>query len=82
LSAGELDELLRRARFQVEQLAGLHHGPGVDDSIIDAQIRFALSGAPWPAELLAEVSAVTVDDFVITGDDLDGSLDLVAVARR
>lgn len=82
LAPGELTGLLCGAGFEVELLAGLRHGPRIPPSIIDAQVAAVLSGAPWPAGLLAEVSAVTVDDFVITGDDLDGSLDLVAVAHR
>jgi hypothetical protein len=45
-------------------------------------VRVAVSGSAWPAGLLAAVSAVTADDFVITTEDLDTSLDLVAVARR
>ena len=82
LAPGELNELLRGAGFEVELLAGLRHGARLPSSIIDAQVEAVLNGAPWPAELLVEVSAVTVDDFVITGEDLDSSLDLVAVARR
>jgi SAM-dependent methyltransferase len=82
LAAAELDELLRGAGFEVELLAGLHHGPRIRPSIIDAQVEVVLSGRPWPPELQAEVSAVATDDFVITTVDLDASLDLVAVARR
>ena len=82
LSAAELDELVRAAGFSVELLAGLHHGPGLDPTIIDAQVEVALTGAPWPDALLTAVTSVTTDDFVITTDDLAGSLDLVLVARR
>jgi SAM-dependent methyltransferase len=82
LAAAELADLVRDAGFTVELLAGLRHGPWLHDSIIDAQVRVAVSGSAWPAELLAAVSAVTADDFVITSEDLDTSLDLVAVARR
>ena len=82
LSAGELAALLPAAGFSVELLAGLRHKALLHDSIIDAQVRVVTTGSAWPPELLAAVSAVTADDFVITTDELDGSLDLVAVARR
>jgi SAM-dependent methyltransferase len=82
LAAAELAALLQAAGFSVELLAGLRHKALLHDSIIDAQLRVALSGSAWPAPLLAAVSAVTADDFVITTDDLDTSLDLVAVVRR
>ena len=56
-------------------------------SIIDAQIARAVADAPWPAELLADVAAVTAADFDIVeaGTDarhIDDSLDLVAIAVR
>jgi hypothetical protein len=54
-------------------------------SIIDAQIARAVADAPWPAELLADVAAVTSADFdVVDADDrdIDDSLDLVAIAVR
>lgn len=82
LAADELDTLVRGAGLTVERLAGVHHGPGLDDSIIDAQVEVVVSGSAWPAELLAAVSSVTSDDFVITSEDLDASLDLLAVAVR
>jgi SAM-dependent methyltransferase len=89
LAPDELAELLADAGFQVRRLAGLRHGPAlraVDErfagSVIDAQVRVALSGEPWPPDLLAAVSGVTSADFEITDTDLDTSLDLVAVAVR
>ena len=82
LAPAELDKLLRGAGFAVERLDGLRHGPGIDDSIIDRQVEVAVSGAAWPASLLAEVSSVTSDDFVITAEEVDASLDLVAVAVK
>lgn len=68
----------------------MFHGPRLAEldarhggSIIDAQIARALADAPWPAELLADIESVTVDDFEITdGRDIDDSLDLVAIAVR
>lgn len=82
LSPSELDELLRQAGFRVERLAGLRHGPGIDDTIIDRQVEVVLGDGGWPDDLLTEVESVTADDFVITEDDVDGSLDLVAVAVK
>jgi SAM-dependent methyltransferase len=82
LSGLELADLLRGAGFTVERLEGVHHGPRVPDSIIEAQVAVAVSGSPWPASLLAQVSAVTADDFVITSSDVDASLDLLAVAVK
>jgi len=38
--------------------------------------------AAWPADLLGEVGSVLALDFDVHGDDVDLSLDLVAVARR
>jgi SAM-dependent methyltransferase len=89
LAPSELDDLVRGAGFEVELLAGLRHGErlrAVDrafgGSVIDAQVEVVLRGSGWPAGLLAAVTAVTSDDFVIGTDDLDESLDLVAVAVR
>ena len=80
LSPSELDSLLREAGFEVESLHGLRHGPGISGTIIERQVAVVLGDNGWPDDLLTEVKAVTAEDFVITGDDLDSSLDLVAVA--
>jgi SAM-dependent methyltransferase len=89
LSPVELDKLLCATGFEVERLAGLRHGPTLrtteerlGGSIIDAQVAVVLGGSPWPAELLDAVKSVRGNDFELTEDDLDTSLDLVAVARR
>lgn len=89
LSPSELDEMLGEAGFLVNCLGGLHHGPGLRDldvalggSLVDAQVAVAMSGQPWPAELLAAVTAVTSTDFAMTTENLDACLDLVAVAVR
>jgi SAM-dependent methyltransferase len=86
LAPSELDEMLREAGFRVDELTGLRHGKRLDSllngQIIDAQVEVALSGAPWPAELKEAVKSVTVEDFDITPEDMDTSLDLVAVAVR
>ncbi|MGH3515835.1 MAG: class I SAM-dependent methyltransferase [Haloechinothrix sp.] len=93
LAPSELDTLLRAAGFDVETLHGLNHGARVrtlderyDGSIISAQLDVVMGHlpghAPWPAGLLADIGAITAGDFDIHGDDIDSSLDLVAVAVR
>src|SRR5271170_3102314 len=92
LNADELSELLVEAGFAEVSISGLFHGPRLQEmdarhggSIIDAQIARAVADAPWPAELLADVAAVTSADFdVVDADDrdIDDSLDLVAIAVR
>ncbi|MCV7029051.1 class I SAM-dependent methyltransferase [Mycobacterium sherrisii] len=95
LNADELTELLVDAGFTGVAVSGLFHGARLREmdarhggSIIDAQIARAVAGdegASWPAELAADVAAVTTDDFdlVAAADrDIDESLDLVAIAVR
>ena len=94
LNADELTQLLVDAGFAVDGVYGVFHGPRLAEmdarhggSIIDAQIARAVADAPWPAELLADVAAVTASDFDIveagTGArHIDDSLDLVAIAVR
>ena len=92
LNAAELTELLESAGFALESMQGVFHGPSLtalDDkhagSIIDAQVARALADAPWPAELLADVASVSIDDFDLIDSrerDIDESLDLVAIAVR
>jgi SAM-dependent methyltransferase len=89
LAPAEMATLLRDTGFEVEFLAGLRHGPRLraldaefGGSLIDAQVAVAVSGSPWPAELREAVASVTAADFAITTDDLESSLDIVAVAVR
>jgi SAM-dependent methyltransferase len=92
LNAEELTELLAGGGFRVTAMSGVHHGQRLaaldakhGGSIIDAQIRRALADAPWPPELLADVAAVTIDDFDLVPAEerqIDASLDLVAIAER
>ncbi|OBJ71406.1 class I SAM-dependent methyltransferase [Mycobacterium sp. 1274756.6] len=95
LNAAELAELLTDGGFALESMNGLFHGPRLREldarhggSIIDAQIARAVADAPWPAELAADVAAVTTADFdlVQAGTDpahpIDDSLDLIAIAVR
>jgi len=89
LSHAELATLLRDTGFEVEYLAGLRHGSRLraldaafDGSLIDAQVAVVVAGDPWPDELRDAVASVTAADFAITTDDLESSLDIVAVAVR
>ncbi|MGM1063687.1 class I SAM-dependent methyltransferase [Saccharothrix sp. Mg75] len=89
LAPSELRDLLVGAGLRVELLAGLRHGPALREldarfggSVIDAQVAVVVDGGEWPADLLAAVASVRSEDFEITTDDLDASLDLVAVAVR
>jgi SAM-dependent methyltransferase len=92
LNADELSRLLADAGFTSVSMSGVFHGPRLAEmdarhggSIIDAQIARAVADAPWPADLLADVAAVTSADFdvVDAGDrEIDESLDLVAIAVR
>jgi SAM-dependent methyltransferase len=101
LNACELTQLLVDAGFSEVSISGLFHGPRLQEmdarhggSVIDAQIALAVADAPWPSELIADVAAVTTDDFDLIevdaghdhgiGDirDIDDSLDLIAVAVR
>ncbi|GGL38136.1 hypothetical protein GCM10011588_60940 [Nocardia jinanensis] len=89
LNAAELTELLEEAGFRVDLMTGVHHGPNLraldakhGGSFIDAQIDRALAGEPWPAELTADVAGITTDDFALTPETIDTSLDLVALAVK
>ena len=72
LNADELTQLLLDAGFSQVSMSGLFHGPRLREmdarhggSIIDAQIARAVAAAPWPPELMADVAAITTDDFEI-----------------
>lgn len=95
LHAAELTALLTDGGFTMESMNGLFHGAALraldarhGGSIIDAQVARAVADAPWPAALLADVTAVGVDDFAMieAGTDpahpIDESLDLIAIAVR
>lgn len=89
LNADELTELLLEAGFTVEAMTGVHHGPTLraldakhGGSFIDAQIERSLAGEQWPVDLVTDVAAVTTADFDVDPSDIDGSLDLVAIAAK
>nr|WP_068279368.1 class I SAM-dependent methyltransferase [Aldersonia kunmingensis] len=89
LNAAEMTELLEAAGLTVATMTGVHHGTSLraldakhGGSFIDAQIERALAGEPWPADLTADVAAIGIEDFELREDDIDASLDLVAIAVR
>ena len=85
LSAADLRDLLA-PHFTVTRLLGIAHGPRIrrwerrHGPVTDAQ----LAGPPasWPPHVTRLVRTVTARDFVVTAEDVDGSLDLLAVAVR
>jgi SAM-dependent methyltransferase len=88
LSAAELAGLVSDAGFADVTVLGLHHGPRLraldaahGGSLVAAQTHVALTGGEWPADLLRDVASVTTADFTLQADDVDASLDLVAIAK-
>ena len=87
LSAAELGGLLTAANFTLLRLYGIWHGRRLrrmdrrhGGSLIDAQL--AGPTATWHPTLRADVAAVRAADFDIRTEDIDGSLDLLAVAVK
>jgi len=82
LSPSELRTLVER-HGRLASLRGVRHGLALLDweghhgSIVEAQL--ATPPDQWPTALAERVAAVGVDDFVIDEDDLETSLDLLAV---
>jgi SAM-dependent methyltransferase len=85
LSGAELTELLA-PHFEVTRLLGVHHGRRIRrwergrGSLVDAQLASSPEG--WPASVRRVVASLTADDFTLSYDGVDGSLDLLAVAVR
>jgi SAM-dependent methyltransferase len=89
LSGSELAGLVHDAGFTGVEVLGLHHGPRLREldarhggSIVDAQVAVVVDGAPWPADLLADVASITCADFELRADGVDASLDLLVLATR
>lgn len=84
-TATELGSLVVRCGFRVTDMLGLAAGTRLrqlderyDGSFVAAQL--ANPPDEWPETLRQDVASVTVDDFVVSADDVDGSLDLLVVA--
>jgi SAM-dependent methyltransferase len=89
LAPAELADLVRDAGFAGVDVLGLHHGTRLREldaahggSIVAAQVAVAVAGGAWPADLLHDVTTVTVDDFDLHGRNVVESLDLVALAVK
>jgi SAM-dependent methyltransferase len=85
-TAAELHEEITAAGLVVEQVVGLHHGSRLRAEDVRLGRPFLdtiVEQTPdtWDGELRDAVYATTVDDFEVRTDDLDASLDLIAVAR-
>lgn len=85
-TAAELTEELEAAGYTVVQMLGIHHGPRL--RVVERATRHSftdlLTAAPpqeWSRALRALVHRVTPDDFRVTPDHLDESLDLLALCR-
>jgi SAM-dependent methyltransferase len=82
----ELAALLGRG-FDVEEVLGVRHGPAISaleeehgESFSD--LVLASPPADWPGWLREAVEAVGIEDFAVIPDDLDTSLDLLAITRK
>jgi SAM-dependent methyltransferase len=83
LDAAELSGLIADTGLRVDALLGVHHGErlaGYPGDLVSDQL--AVPPSEWPGSLAAVVAGVTTADFVLSADDLDSCLDLLAVAVR
>ena len=80
----ELVELLA-ARVTVEAVLGVGPGERIQDwerrhgSLVAAQL--SVPYGQWPLPLRSFVAELTAEDFVVSADDVDSSLDLLVVGR-
>lgn len=85
-TADELHRELDAAGFEVRQLIGVHHGQRLRalEETLGQPVTDAIAAtdpADWRDDLRAAVHATRADDFAVRPDDLDASLDLIAIAR-
>lgn len=85
-TADELREELEAAGLRVPLVLGVHHGPRLRAAEVAMRRPFTepMSSdgpADWPRWYRWLVHRTTADDFVVRPDDVDASLDLVAVCR-
>lgn len=85
-TADELVGVLTDAGLEVRAVLGVHHGPRLRDAerVLGQPLPALLGDIPpdaWDDALRALVHTTTAADFEVHGDDVDASLDLLAVAR-
>jgi SAM-dependent methyltransferase len=85
-TAAELRDELTGSGLEVTELLGVHHGPELRRVEADAgrsltDLLVERAPADWPGWLRDLVHRVDASWFRTSGDDLDASLDLVAVCR-
>ncbi|MCA1782094.1 MAG: class I SAM-dependent methyltransferase [Intrasporangiaceae bacterium] len=85
-TARELPTELEAAGLVVDELLGVHHGPRLAAFAREhgRPITDCLTATPpehWDDALRRAVHATEPSDFVLTAEDLDASLDLLAITR-
>lgn len=85
-TAAELRTELTAAGLAVDAVLGVHHGERIRawEQELGTPFTTTMTTLPpddWPADYRDRVHGVTADDFAVHGDDLDASLDLVAVCH-
>lgn len=81
----ELRDALAAAGLTVQRIVGVHHGGRIEQMEVVSGQRWTdlvtQDPATWDAWLRTNVHAVTPEWFELRDDDLDASLDLLAVCR-
>jgi SAM-dependent methyltransferase len=85
-TAAELVAELAAADLQVVEVVGVHHGPELaaverERGAPMGELQSASEPSRWPTWLREVVHAVTPASFEVRRDDLDASLDLIAICR-
>lgn len=85
-TAAELHEELSGADLAVDRILGIHHGVRLrheEARLGRAFLEVITEAAPedWDEDLRAVVHATRAEDFEVTDQDLDASLDLLAICR-
>ncbi len=85
-TAAELRTALEAAGLVVHDVLGVHHGPrirAIEINVREPFVERMTTGLPadWPVWYRALVHTVTPEDFVVHSEEIDASLDLVALCR-
>ena len=85
-TAAELAAEAAAAGLAIDDVLGVHHGPRIRRWEAELGAAFTdrmTTEAPdaWPSDYRSRVHRVTVEDFDLRSDDLDRSLDLLALCR-